>query len=241
MRRSHPRPLAIRLGALLAIAVVASVILGSSLAGAAVWSKSSAKASTTCRQLTKEQIQPLVADPITHVTVQPATGEDYGGIAGKKVGQQCNFATESTEDALQVTVIAGPSAAKAYAAEVAGLPGAVRVTGVGDKAVRARVDAKGAAATTTLISLKGHTYCSVAPGDGALPGTAALEEAAGNTADIGDAAYAEIAAAVGTVCNRVYGSGNTTPDLSKLVAAAANAPSTTTDDTIGGPPPSLAS
>ncbi len=233
MTPSHPRPLATRLAAPLALAVAASVVLGSSLAGAAVGSKSSAKASTTCKQLTKEQIQPLVADPITHVTVQPANDAYYGATA-KKVGQQCNFATESEEAALAVTVIAGPSAAKAYAADVTGFHGAVRVTGVGNKAARAHVDAKGSAATTALTSLKGHTYCRVVPGDGDIPGTEALEEAAGFSPDIGDAAYAEIAAAIGTVCNRVYGSGNTTPDLSKLVAAAANAPTATTSDSIGG-------
>jgi hypothetical protein len=61
-----------------------------------------------------------------------------------------------------------------------------------------------------------------------------LEEAAGATGTIGNKAYAEIAAALGTVCNRVYGSGNTTPDLSGLTAAAAAAPTTTTSD-ISGP------
>ncbi len=105
---------------------------------------------------------------------------------------------------------------------------------MGAKAVRGPVDSKGAAGTTTLSALKGKTYCSVSPGDGDIPGEGQLEEAAGATADIGNKAYAEIAAAVGTVCNRFFGSGNTTPDLTGLTqagaAAAANPTTTTTSD-----------
>ena len=97
--------------------------------------------------------------------------------------------------------------------------------------MRGQVDAKGAAATTKVLMLKGKTYCSVSPQDGAIPGEAQLEEASGDTAGIGNKAYAEIAAAIGTVCNRIFGSGNTTPDLTGLTqagAAAAAAPTTTT-------------
>jgi hypothetical protein len=102
--------------------------------------------------------------------------------------------------------------------------------------VRGRVDAKGAAATTMLSALKGQTYCSISPGDGDIPGEGQLEEAAGDTADIGNKAYAEIADAIGTVCNRIFGSGNTTPDLTGLTqagAAAAAAPTTTTTTNLG--------
>jgi hypothetical protein len=134
-------------------------------------------------------------------------------------------------EALTVTVISGPVSANACAGDVAGLgSGPIAVHGVGSKALRGQVDAKGAAATTTLSALKGATYCSVSPGDGDIPGEAQLEEAAGATADIGNKAYAEIAAAIGTVCNRIFGSGNTTPvtGLTQAGAAAAAAPTTTT-------------
>ena len=133
-----------------------------------------------------------------------------------------------------MTVIGGPFAAKAYANELSGFAGKpVAVRGIGARAARARVDADGAAATAELISLKGSTYCAVVPQTDAIPGVAKLEEAAGDTADIGNAAYAEIAAAVGTLCNRIYGTGNTNPDLSQLTAAAA-AVTTTTSDGIPG-------
>jgi hypothetical protein len=184
-----------------------------------------------CSQITKAQVQPLIVKPITKVTVKPVTAEQYTGST-KRIGQECVFAAGSGDsEALTVTVISGPIAARAYAADVQGLSGAVAVHGVGSKAVRAPVDNKGAAGTTTLSALKGTTYCSVSPGDGDVPGEGQLEEAAGATADIGNKAYAEIAAAVGTVCNRVFRSGNTTPDLTALTqagAAAAAAPTTTT-------------
>ena len=213
-------------------AMVLFLSVTSASAATGVFAAKSAHASKTgCSQLTKAQVQPLLVHPITKVTVKAVTAEQYTG-GTKRIGQECIFAAGSSDsEALTVTVISGPIAARAYGADVQGLSGAVAVRGVGTKAVRAPVDAKGAAGTTTLSALKGTTYCSVSPGDGDVPGEGQLEEAAGATADIGNKAYAEIAAAVGTVCNRIFGSGNTTPDLTGLTqagAAAAAAPTTTT-------------
>jgi hypothetical protein len=186
---------------------------------------------TGCSQLTKAQVQPLIVHPITKVTVKAVTALQYTGST-KRIGQKCIFAAGSGDsEALTVTVISGPVSANAYTGDLQGLDGAVAVHGVGTKAVRAPVDANGAPATTTLSALKGTIYCSVSPGDGDIPGVAQLEDAAGASPDIGNKAYAEIAAAVGTVCNRIFGSGNTTPDLTGLIqagAAAAAAPTTTT-------------
>ena len=80
----------------------------------------------------------------------------------------------------------------------------------GGKALRQRADSHGAVSTAEVTSINGSTYCAVTPGD-ATPGEARLEKAAGDTADIGDQAYADIAAAIGTVCNRIYGGGDTNP------------------------------
>ena len=190
-----------------------------------------------CSQLTKTQVQPLIVNPITKETVKPVTEEQFTG-GTKRIGQECVFAAGSGDsEALTVTVISGPFAARAYAADVQSLsPRPVAVPGVGSKAVRARVDAKGAASTTTLSALKGQTYCSISPQDGDIPGEAQLEEAAGATSDIENKAYAEIAAAIGTTCNRIFGSGNTTPNLTGLTqagaAAAANPTTTTTGDQL---------
>ena len=212
-------------------AMVPFLSMTSASAATDVFAAKSHASKTGCSQLTKTQVQPLIVNPITKVTVKAVTAEQYTG-GTQRIGQECVFAAGSSDsEALTVTVISGPVAARAYAADVQGLDGAVAVHGVGTKAVRAPVDDKGAAATTTLSALKGTTYCAVSPQDGNVPGEAQLEEAAGATADIGNKAYAEIAAAVGTVCNRIFGSGKTTPDLTGLTqagAAAAAAPTTTT-------------
>jgi hypothetical protein len=206
----------------------------SGVRGILLTAKTAHAGAATCSQLTKAEIQPLLADPITKVTVKAPTDAQYTLGSAKKVGQQCTYAVASTDSALAVTVIGGPVAAKAYAADVQGLGGKpVKVSGVGDKAVRAHVDANGAVGTSQFTSLKGNTYCSVEPQADEIPGVSQLEEAAGATADIGDKAHSEIAAALGTVCNRVYGSGHTKPDLSGLTAAAAAAPTTTTSDVLG--------
>ncbi len=208
---------------------------GASASTSALAAKSGHAQKAGCSQLTKAEVQSLIVNPITKETVKAVTAEQYTGST-KRIGQECVFAAGSGDsEALTVTVINGPFAARAYAADVQGLsPRPVAVPGVGSKAVRARVDAKGAASTTMLSALKGQTYCSVSPQDGDIPGEGQLEEAAGATADIGNKAYAEIAAAIGTVCNRIFGSGTTTPNLTGLTqagaAAAANPTTTTTLD-----------
>jgi hypothetical protein len=205
--------------------VVAPALVGASPAFAA--------GGATCSQLTAKQVQPLVSDPITKVSSKPVSGTLYF-TGNKQVGQACTFATSDTESALTVTVIGGPAAAKAYAAELQRLGAHVSVAGVGAKAVRARVDSDGAVSTAELLSLKGSTFCQVTPQADLIPGVGKLEEAAGFKEDIGNDAYVAIANAIGTVCNRVYKSGNTTPDLSKLTAAAASVTVTTADEQIGG-------
>ncbi len=230
MKAFATRPLVALFGVSSAM-VLFSPATSASAATGMLAAKSSHAPKAGCSQLTKAQVQALIVNPITKVTVKAVTAEQYTG-GTQRIGQECVFAAGSADaEALTVTVIGGPVAARAYAADVQGLSGAVAVHGVGTKAVRAPVDANGAAATTTLSALKGTTYCSVSPQDGNIPGEAQLEEAAGATADIGNKAYAEIAAAVGTVCNRIFGSGKTTPDLTGLTqagAAAAAAPTTTT-------------
>ena len=68
-----------------------------------------------------------------------------------------------------------------------------------------------------------------------MPGVGQLEEAAGGTSNIGDANDALEAAAVATLCNRIFGSGNTTPDLSALLANASAAATASPSDQGGLP------
>jgi hypothetical protein len=161
----------------------------------------------TCNQLTKADVQPLLVDPITTITVTAA------GIGGE--GQQCVFGTAS-DGAVDVLVLRGDEATSGYAQEVQGMTTPVNVAGIGDKAARGTGDDQ-------PDSIKGDVFCAVSLGtDEGVPGVAALQQAAGGTSNIGEAANGIIAAALGTLCNRIYGSGNTTPDLSGLGSAAAS-------------------
>ena len=165
----------------------------------------------TCNQITKADVQPLLVDPITTITVTAA------GIGGE--GQQCVFGTAS-DGAVDVLVLSGDLATTGYAQEVQGMTKPVSIPGVGDKAARDTGDDQPDA-------IKGDVYCSVGLGaDEGVPGVAALQQAAGGTSDIGERANAIIAAALGTLCNRIYGSGNTTPDLSGLTVQAPGSPTT---------------
>ena len=161
----------------------------------------------TCNQLTKAEVQPLLVDPITTVKVTAA------GIDGE--GQQCVFGTAS-DGAVDVLVLRGDEATSGYAQEVQGMTTPVSVPGIGDKAARDTGDDQPDA-------IKGDVFCSVSLGtDQGVPGVAALEQAAGGTSNIGEQANGIVAAALGTLCNRIYGSGNTTPDLSGLGSASAS-------------------
>jgi hypothetical protein len=171
----------------------------------------------TCSQLTYADVQPLMVDKITGVKVIPA------GQNGE--GQTCNWASEGSSDSMSITVLSGQDATDTYAADVQSTSKPVSVPGVGDKAVR-----DGGDGTSSVSALKGSTYCRVAPGDGEVPGIANLEKAAGDSSNIGDANYALESAAAATLCNRVFGSGNTTPDLTALMAAGSAAATASPSD-----------
>ena len=160
----------------------------------------------SCKQLTKEQVQPLIVYPITDIKVTAA------GTDGE--GQQCIFDGNNGDGAIDVLVLGGTDGPPAYASAIkAELHGPVDVPGVGDKASRETGDGE-------INSIKGNLYCSVSlSSNGDVPGIGKLEQAAGGTTHIAERAYAAEAAALGTLCNRIYGSGNTTPDLRLLTGA----------------------
>ena len=160
-----------------------------------------------CKQLTKDMVQPLMAGTIDAVTVTAAGDDD--------TGQQCDFAggADDVSD-IDVLVLSGSTATAEYS-DISS--GGISVPGVGDKAVRPDGD-------VSLDALDGDTYCSVSVGDpGDLPGIGALEAANDGSTDIPDNVLEPAAAALGTLCNRIFGSGNTTPDLAALAAAVASA------------------
>jgi hypothetical protein len=168
----------------------------------------------TCSQLTIAQVQPLVVKPITKATSAAAPLN----VSLHGLGQMCTFATSSTESAITVTVVGGQDAANYYIGQVQGIT-PVSVSGIGDKAVR-----DGGHGSSTITAEAGGVTCSVSTSaEDNLPGVGALEEAAGDTSNIGDANDAVISTALGTMCNRIFGSGNTTPNFSGLSTPTASA------------------
>jgi hypothetical protein len=212
------------------VAVAAICLLGAacsksssgpaSAAGAATNNTSQAAKSTggsggggsaQCKQLTFAQVQPLITIKVISVVTSAIT------VNG--AGQQCQFNAKGPDSTGSVTVqvLSGSLGTEAYNQAVSGDSKPVAVPGVGDKATR---DTESGG----VDALKGDLYCSVSyASSDEIPGVGPLEEAHGSTNNIGENYYDTIAQAMGTLCNRIYGSGNTTPDLSSVLSAAASA------------------
>jgi hypothetical protein len=195
-------------------------LTSSNTAAAGGTPNSQAGGDASCKQLTFAEVRPLITDTVVSVanTAITASGQ----------GQQCEFSAKGTDStgAITVQVLGGSQGTTAYAQEVAGETQPIAVSGVGDKASRATEDGQ-------VNALKGDLFCSVSYSSSDLiPGVGPLEEAHGATNNIGENFYDTIAQAMGTLCNHIFGSGNTTPDLSSLIQADATA--TPSDD--GGLP-----
>lgn len=173
-----------------------------------------AAGSATCRQLTAADVQPLVVDKIVKVDV--SVPPELGPAA-----QLCLFDAVDATGSLSVEVAGGQLATTLYAADVASATKPVSLPGVGDKAMR---DA--GAESAAVSAFHGGEYCRVdTNAAGSVPGTDRLYVENGHHTNIGDPAFAIVAAAFGTVCNQIFGSGSTTPDLSGLAALHAAPPS----------------
>jgi hypothetical protein len=172
-----------------------------------------------CDQITKAEVQPMFpTQTITKVTVKAA------GTTSK--GQSCLFASADTSSLLFVNVMSGEDAKHAYEADTIGMgKNAVAMSGIGDKAAR-----DGSDGDPIVTSMQGDLYCSVLPQIDEVVGVRQLMVAAGNSNNIGDKYFGEAAAAYGTLCNLVYGTGNTMPDLSALKAAGSSAASSPTTE-----------
>jgi hypothetical protein len=196
--RSRRRPLVIAAP----IVVILSCIPAFSASGsAAVVTVQSAKA--TCKQLPKSQIQALLAVPIAKVKVTSAL----------QTGQQCVYTgggSGGDGDVIDVLVIKGPEAKQGIQEDMKSLSPRVSVKGVGDRAYREKGDYQ-------IDSIAGSEYCSVSVGsEDSVKGVDAL--LVNGSSDLPEAANAIIASALGTICNRLYGKGNTKPSLQGLSA-----------------------
>ncbi|HTS15734.1 MAG TPA: hypothetical protein VMH24_08695, partial [Candidatus Sulfotelmatobacter sp.] len=78
--------------------------------------------------------------------------------------------------------------------------------------------------SSDFVALKGTVYCSVDVDPENVPGVGHLMDEVNNTIRIGDANYMILAAADATLCNRIYGNGETTIDLSGLSTPPSIAP-----------------
>jgi hypothetical protein len=165
----------------------------------------------TCKQLTFADVQPLLDAPITNVEVSAA------GISGG--GQECRFEAADPSSNVDVTVIGGADGTTEYNGSVAEFASPAPLPGVGDQAMWDSNDE-----SPGFAAIKGDVYCSVGVEAEDVPGVGALMDAADNTNQIGDANYLIISTALATVCNRIYGSGNTTIDLSGLAPGPSVSP-----------------
>jgi hypothetical protein len=159
----------------------------------------SAAAKATCTQLTAADVQGLMTDPVVGQPQVTPVGENSDG-------QQCIFDDADSEQDVDVIVVPTSDEAAGYAAAKQQTTNPANLSGVGDQAFR---DGESPTAEG------GGLTCSVSLGtDTQLPGVDKL--VVNGTLNLTDAQNAVVAAALGTVCDHIFGSGNMTPDLSAL-------------------------
>lgn len=168
--------------------------------------------SATCKQLTFAQVQPLLKETITKVAV---TALNVNGT-----GQQCEFDGKDSDSSGQITVqvLRGAAGTQEYTQALSDEEKQIDVAGIGDKASREPESG-------SVNALSGNEFCSVTySSSDDIPGVGPLEEAHGATLNIGENNWDVVAQAMGSLCNRIYGSGKTTADLSSLLSAATATP-----------------
>jgi hypothetical protein len=167
-------------------------------------------AKATCDQLTVADVQPMVSGTVTKAPAQPVG-------AGDDPGQDCAFDGPDDGAAIDVTVLEGSFGQQAYESDLKDQTnGSVPVSGVGDKASHNKGD-------ISVSAMHGSLYCSVRGTAASMPGIGDWELSHGGTSDVPDSIVEPAVNIIGTLCNKVFGSGNTTPDLSALKNAVAAA------------------
>ncbi len=167
-----------------------------------------------CQKLTKADVQPFFSVPI--VTQLP------GPIPGT-----CEWAANNSpggvETSLDVWVVTGQDALDGWS--MASGPGATMFSGVGDQAEHYP-------GSPDFVSIKGDVSCKITTvGYAHLAGKMDYPPAA-----IPDAAATQIAQAYGTLCNRIYGGGTTTPTMTAAPIAVSGGGSAAPTPTVSIPP-----
>lgn len=157
-----------------------------------------------CKKLALADVQAFFLAP---VTMKPQT-DLMGPAAG------CIFSTADGVSSLQILTVTGPQAESFYTHNLKedGVV-AVPVAGVGDRAVRDPKD-------VWVYAMKDGVFCMVhgAHGSTAGTGTGQLKGLRNFevSSDVPDAVAAAVALQLGTLCNKIYGSGNAVPNFSGL-------------------------
>ena len=205
-----------RLGAILAVSLLAAacsasangtVVAQSARSGRRIARRAlgAAGASSTpldpCTRLTKADVQPFFSVPVATEVPGPMPGTCEWSASDSPGG---------VSTSLEVVVITGQAAVDAWA--LASEPGPkTEFGGVGDQAEHYPD-------VPDLVSNKGDVTCKVTTlGYAHLAGKMDYPPAA-----IPDAAATQIAQAYGTLCNKIYGSGPTTPTLTAPPIAASD-------------------
>jgi hypothetical protein len=158
----------------------------------------------TCKQVTNAEVQPVIAGTITKLKVTVVH------LPGGVVGQECEYS--SVDGEIDVVVVKSSSAKKLFNEDVADFSHKVAVRGVSGKAYRATDDFQ-------MEGLDGQVDCSVSAASATtIPGVAALQDNGNSDGDfeLSESDNSIIATALGTICNRLFGKGNTKPSLAGL-------------------------
>lgn len=153
----------------------------------------------TCTQLTPADVQPLMTAKARAPMVTK-----YGTDSK---GQQCVFPGGDDQN-VDVTVALTDDPTFGYDAAMAHAKKLVPVSGVGDEAFRET-------GNFDPTAKHGGVICSVTAASSQIPG-ASTKLIVNGYNRVSEAQDAVLSQALGTLCNRIFGSGNTTIDLSHL-------------------------
>lgn len=155
----------------------------------------------TCSQLKAADVQGLMTATVAGVQIS-VVGTDGDG-------QQCVFHDANSEQAIDIIVVPADDPYVGYDASKSSATNPVALSGIGDEAFRATGDIE-------PYAKHGNVMCTVSSASVVeFPGVSGLV-INGMTPTFTEQQNTIIADALGTVCNRLFGVGNTTPDFSGL-------------------------
>jgi hypothetical protein len=179
--------------AALSSAIAAGVSGAEAASSASVAAPAAGVAVDPCAKLTKADVQPFFTVPIATALPAPINTATTKGCTW-------SAADGSAETSVSMLVRTGDDASQLWSTANSGNP--IRFSGVGDQAEHI-------SGISDFVSIKGGVVCSMT-----TFGRAHLAPLAGLPVDsqqlLSDADATSVAQQFGTLCNKIYGSGNTT-------------------------------